>query len=107
MNQILKDLDRELTSSDSESSEESYSGEQSRKRKKRLNIANVKTPIKIMRVSESLESGTLESAVINKDEARIEQDKAHMVAAENPVNRLLVKESSIPIDALYNEHVNA
>ena len=29
-----------------------------------------------------------------------------MVGSENPVNRLLVKESNIPLDALYNEHLN-
>jgi hypothetical protein len=33
--------------------------------------------------------------------------KEQMVASENPVNRFIVRESEIPLDALYNEHVNA
>lgn len=43
-----------------------------------------------------------ETAQILKRELAREQ----MVGSENPVNRLFVKESDIPLDALYNEHLN-
>lgn len=41
------------------------------------------------------------------DIQRKERAKDQMVASENPVNRLNVRESDIPLDALYNEHVNS
>jgi hypothetical protein len=37
---------------------------------------------------------------------RLAEAKTQMKCSENPGNRLKVKESDIPLEVLYNEHVN-
>ena len=105
VNQILKELDAdvELNLECELSDESSFDSELDESRERRGQVHLPKKGLKI-RLQESEEEEETQREIARAQ--KLEEAKMHLVGAENPVNRLSVEESDIPLDAIYNNHVN-